>query len=154
MLPVIKNSFARNSRQLAVSRAILQSPRRTYADSHTPRDPRPPRPPLSTGGANQPIIIGLLVGIPVLALLVFSSGRRRVEDAKRADPPPPPDSDPAGTARVRKADAEGSRFRDRHPEHEHPDEYRPPFGQLHKAKRNDEPPDERNHQSAQGERRR
>ncbi|XXG94995.1 hypothetical protein Hte_001255 [Hypoxylon texense] len=106
--------------------------RRTYSDK---------RPPLSHGGNNRTVIIALVaVAIPTLAW--FS-----MRTTKPVAPTnvPSPTLDPAERTRVKRENAPDTPQR-LHAEQQDP-ELKAPFGALHKAKRVDSPPDERNHQS-------
>ncbi|KAI0160282.1 hypothetical protein GGR57DRAFT_414562 [Xylariaceae sp. FL1272] len=129
---------------LAPSRTSLQFAKR-YASQQTPR------PPLSHGGNNRPIIIGLVAAVPFLAYYIMSPSSTRATTettAIRGDP----DSDPAARKRERAAvEEDGPKYL--HPETKNPEDFKPAFGQLHKVKRVDSPPDERNHQALQDKQR-
>ncbi|KAI1259271.1 hypothetical protein F5Y18DRAFT_410270 [Xylariaceae sp. FL1019] len=110
-----------------------------------------PRPPLSHGGNNRPIIVGLVAAVPFLAYYIIAPSRSTANDETtsiRGDP----DSDPAARKRERAAvEEDGPKYL--HPEQKNPEDYKPAFGQRHKVKRVDSPPDERNHQALQDKQR-
>ncbi|KAI1758998.1 hypothetical protein GGR53DRAFT_528192 [Hypoxylon sp. FL1150] len=118
-------------RAICRTRQLLPS-RRTYADE---------RPPLSHGGNNRPIIIALVaVTIPGLTWFFMRKDKPITPSSVSS-----PDLDPAERIRSRREN-ESDTPRPIHPEHEDP-ELKAPFGVVHKRKRVDGPPDDRNHAS-------
>jgi hypothetical protein len=85
-------------------------------------------------------ILGL-VAVTVPTLGWFAMGPREVSTQAAANP----ELDPAARKKAAK-ETEDSSPKYIHPEHRD-DELQAPFGQLHKKKRVDGPPDDRNHQS-------
>ncbi|TRX97743.1 hypothetical protein FHL15_001498 [Xylaria flabelliformis] len=123
----LRNGFATTAR-------VSQPLRRKYATQR----------PTLPGGDNKPLMIAALVGIPALAYFIIPS---------RSDKPITPTTevrapnlDPAAASK-RRHENESDHARYAHPEHLNPEEYKPEFGRLHKAKRVDGPPDNRNHQT-------
>ncbi|KAI5926884.1 hypothetical protein F4810DRAFT_653963 [Camillea tinctor] len=97
------------------------------------------RPPLVQGGNNRNIIIGLVgVTIPALAWFTLKDGPMQATNVAA------PTLDPALKLNERRENESLPKYR--HPEHEDP-ELKAPFGQVHKRKRVDGPPDDRNHKS-------
>ncbi|KAI8954831.1 hypothetical protein F4801DRAFT_452293 [Xylaria longipes] len=120
---------------LATTTRASQPLRRTYATQ---------RPTLPEGNGNKPYIYAALVGVPVLVYFIIpprSNKPRQQPAAARA-----PNLDPAAHKRNRDEN-EADRVKYAHPEHENPEEFKPAFGQLHKPKRVDSPPDGRHHQA-------
>ncbi|KAI0173369.1 hypothetical protein GGR52DRAFT_571882 [Hypoxylon sp. FL1284] len=116
----------------AASRAQQSIPfRRTYASGH--------HPPLSQGGRNRPVIIGLFgLAVPAWAWIYTQQTKSMV-----APNLPGHALDPAERARTKRENAP-SEPAHVHPEHHDPD-LKAPFGVVHKQKRVDDPPDDRNH---------
>ncbi|KAI1341344.1 hypothetical protein F5Y15DRAFT_353834 [Xylariaceae sp. FL0016] len=116
----------------------VQSLRRTYADLGN-------KPPPSQGGSNRNVILGLaFAAVPVLAYLIM---REPAVVAPASSTVADHGLDPAERSRARKEAGDDGKPKYTHPEHENPEEFKPPFGQQHKRKRVDGPPDDRNHQS-------
>ncbi|KAI1823639.1 hypothetical protein F4861DRAFT_312330 [Xylaria intraflava] len=139
--PII-NTLSRSSARVARRNGLTPTPRipqqakRTYAADG---------PPMSQGGRNRPFIIGALVAVPVLAYFLIPP---RSEAGQTQGQVRRPDLDPAAKERSRKTqEPSGVGVKYVHPEHMHPEEFKPPFGQLHRPKRVDMPPDGRHHQS-------
>lgn len=95
-------------------------------------------------------MIASLVSIPALAYFIMPSRPAKPksvsDEAVRQV-----NLDPAAAKRARNEKNEKSEneneLRRLHPEHEDPETFRPAFGQIHKQKRVDMPPDGRNHQA-------
>ncbi|KAI0535815.1 hypothetical protein GGR58DRAFT_503880 [Xylaria digitata] len=131
-------SFIRSSGR-AVSR-IPRQPHQTYATW---------RPTLPEGSGNKPYIIAGLVGIP--AVVYFMMPSRPPPSGPSTATTRRPNLDPAAVKRARdEHEHEHGERKYMHPEHRNPEDFKVPFGQLHKAKRVDEAPDGRNHQSLSG----
>ncbi|KAF2965137.1 hypothetical protein GQX73_g8425 [Xylaria multiplex] len=128
-------SFIRSS-----GRVVSRIPRRSYATS---------RPTLPEGSGNKPYMIAALVGIPALVYFMIPSRPAPSGASTAAGTTRRPNLDPAAAKRAREErelEHHGER-KYMHPEHRNPEDYKVPFGQIHKAKRVDEAPDGRNHQS-------
>ncbi|KAH9888189.1 hypothetical protein F4778DRAFT_410940 [Xylariomycetidae sp. FL2044] len=139
------NTFLRSASRASIRRTATPSTnpartlRRTYADGH--------KAPLSQGGNNRGLIIGF-VGIAVPTIAYLSTRRAAGVDIDPAKmPSAPPALDPAAKKREKKETEPGTP-KYKHPEHEDP-ELQASFGRVHKQKRVDGPPDDRNHQSLQ-----
>ncbi|KAI0436707.1 hypothetical protein F4803DRAFT_572016 [Xylaria telfairii] len=121
--------------RFATTTYVSQLPRRTYATG---------RPTLPEGSGKKPLMIAALVGIPALAYFIIPPR------TNKAIPQPAevraPNLDPAATKHHRDEN-EPDQVKYAHPEHKSPEEFKPAFGQLHKQKRVDSPPDGRNHQA-------
>ncbi|KAI0102225.1 hypothetical protein GGR51DRAFT_562896 [Nemania sp. FL0031] len=91
---------------------------------------------------NKPLMIAGLVGIPAIAYMMIPP-RAAPKHTRAPGETLAPNLDPAAEKR---AHSEADR-KYVHPEHENPDDYKPRFGEVHKHKRVDTPPDGRNHQS-------
>ncbi len=86
-------------------------------------------------------MIAGLVGVPALVyFMMIPSGPPK----PKAEATRPPNLDPAA-ARKRSRDENEPTYE--HPEQKNPEESKPEFGQLHKPKRVDTPPDGRHHQA-------
>ncbi|KAI0818388.1 hypothetical protein GGR55DRAFT_73152 [Xylaria sp. FL0064] len=122
----------------ATTSRVSQRLRRTYAT-----DPGPPPPP-----GNRPLIIAALIGIPTLVYFMIPSRPVNATAPPRTlqEATQPPNLDPAAVKRHRDAH-EPDEGKYVHPENMNPEEFRPPFGQLHKKKRVDTPPDNKHHQA-------
>ncbi|KAI1775642.1 hypothetical protein F4818DRAFT_440919 [Hypoxylon cercidicola] len=125
--------FLRRALPLAIYGAWQPMPfRRMYTDK---------RPPLSQAGNNRTVIIALVaVALPTLAW--FSMRTTKPITSTNV---PSPVSDPAGKKRARREN-EPDTPQALHPEQQDP-ELKAPFGAVHKPKRVDGPPDDRNHGS-------
>ncbi|KAI0401036.1 hypothetical protein F4802DRAFT_619208 [Xylaria palmicola] len=148
-LSLVANTLVRSSARAAPQRVLTrasQGLRRAYATE---------RPTLPEGNGNKPIIIAMLVGVPALAYFIIpsrTSAAQTVGESPAAAAARRPSLDPAAAKRGRdehehehEPDQRGRKYV--HPEHEHPETFKPAFGQLHQAKRVDSPPDGRHHQS-------
>ncbi|KAI1496575.1 hypothetical protein F5X99DRAFT_399905 [Biscogniauxia marginata] len=129
----ISSSCAAATARRSIVQGQQQIQRRCYADSSG-------RPPLAHGGHNRTLIFGI-VGVTVPALAWFALR----DDAEQATKVAAPLLDP-GLKTREKREAEPSAPKYKHAEDDDP-ELKAPFGQVHKRKRVDGPPDERNHQS-------
>ncbi|KAI1131753.1 hypothetical protein F5Y10DRAFT_233015 [Nemania abortiva] len=87
-------------------------------------------------------MIAALVGIPAIAYFMIPP-RSAPKPAHESGGPRAPNLDPAAAKRAR----DETQRKYVHPEHENPDDYKPRFGEVHKHKRVDTPPDGRHHQS-------
>ncbi|TGJ84312.1 hypothetical protein E0Z10_g4470 [Xylaria hypoxylon] len=135
--PFVK-TFVRSSARAVSRNGPATTPRvsqRAYATE---------RPTLPQGSGNKPMMIAALVGIPALAYFIIPS--RPTKPAPETAAKRRPNLDPAAPKRIRNEN-EPDEPKYVHPEHENPDEFKPAFGQLHKQKRVDTPPDGKNHQA-------
>ncbi|KAI1428211.1 hypothetical protein F5Y12DRAFT_711528 [Xylaria sp. FL1777] len=138
-LPIVNTLIRSPAREAshngrATTPGVSQPLHRTYATSR-------PSLPGSSGG-NRQLMFAALVGIPALVyFMIPSRPTKPTPAAKRA-----PNLDPAARKRERDENEPDSR-KYVHPEHENPEEFKPEFGQLHKQKRVDTPPDGRHHQA-------
>ncbi|KAI0486355.1 hypothetical protein F4859DRAFT_511346 [Xylaria cf. heliscus] len=122
----------------ATTTRVSQPLRRTYVTK---------RPIIPEGLGNRPYMIAALVGIPVLVYFIIPP-RSNNTPTPQPSSTRPPNLDPAAAAkRNNRARSEPGQVKYAHPEHENPEDFKPAFGQLHKQKRVDGPPDGRNHQA-------
>ncbi|KAI0450588.1 hypothetical protein F5B21DRAFT_422564 [Xylaria acuta] len=124
----LRNGFMTTTR-------VSQPLRRTYATQ---------RPTLPEGSGNKAFMIAALVGIPALAYFIIPP--RSNKSIPQPAEARAPNLDPAATQRHRD-ETEPDQVKYAHPEHKNPEEFKPAFGQLHKQKRVDGPPDGRHHQA-------
>ncbi|KAI0966780.1 hypothetical protein F4678DRAFT_266261 [Xylaria arbuscula] len=140
--PIAKTLIRSSARAASRNGGGIPQLRRTYATEQ-------PSMPAGNNRGGRPRMLAALLALPVLAYILIPSKPAKQApstQAAAAAATKSPNLDPAARKRERAANEPDER-KYMYPEHKNPEEFRPAFGQLHKQKRVDTPPDGKHHQA-------